>query len=744
MSRLKLKSAHKDCENCPVHDKLNLQKLGINADNADYVIALAGNPNTGKSTLFNALTGLRQHTGNWTGKTVARSEGSYQFHDDKYKVIDLPGTYSLISSSLEEEIARNFVLFGKPDVTVIVTDATRLERNLNLALQMLEISSRAIVCVNLIDEAEKNGIRIDEKTLSRDLGVPVVLTAARDQKGIYELLSAIEKIAHSAEPIKSRTIFDIDPKIIAPINQLEDVILSKYPFLPNSKWLATRLFDDDKSLVEALRNGEIEQLYADEDEKGIEKDRLGNAAFVLDAVESLKQKLPDDYHDKLVERTFSEAEKIAEKAIVKSGRKKRFNRDLFLDKIFMSPFLGYPVMFLLFALMFWITIAGANIPSAILFDVLVGKIHPFLKEGAEALSFPWWLSGFLIDGMYLATAWVISVMLPPMAIFFPMFTLLEDFGYLPRVAFNMDNLFKKAGAHGKQVMTMMMGFGCNAAGVVATRIIDSPRERLIAIITNNFAICNGRWPTQILIATIFIGALVPAHLAGFVSAMAVVGVALLGVLLTFVISWGLSNTVLKGQPSVFSLELPPYRVPKFWQTLYTSIIDRTLFVLWRAVVFALPAGATIWLISNINIAGEPIAAHMIHFLDPFGWFLGLNGIILVAYIVAIPANEIVIPTVLMLIVLMSGAQNYTDGAGVIFETDSIDSLGDILKNGGFTLLTAVNLMLFSLIHNPCSTTIYTIFKETKSVKWTLVSTFLPVVLGVIITVAVALVWRMNF
>jgi ferrous iron transport protein B len=306
----------------------------------------------------------------------------------------------------------------------------------------------------------------------------------------------------------------------------------------------------------------------------------------------------------------------------------------------------------------------------------------------------------------------------------------------------MDNLFKKAGAHGKQVMTMMMGFGCNAAGVVATRIIDSPRERLIAIITNNFAICNGRWPTQILLATIFIGALVPAHLAGFVSAMAVVGVALLGVAFTFLVSWGLSNTALKGQPSVFSLELPPYRAPKFWQTIYTSLIDRTIFVLWRAIVFALPAGAVIWLISNINVGAAPIAEHMVHFLDPLGWFLGLNGIILVAYIVAIPANEIVIPTILMLIVLMSGMEDAGSGAGVMFETDSISSLTALLKGNGWTLLTAVNLMLFSLLHNPCSTTIYTIFKETKSSKWTLVSTFLPIVMGFAITSIIALIWRL--
>lgn len=740
MANSKIDVSHANCEHCPVHDKLSLQKLGVDAANADFVVALAGNPNTGKSTVFNALTGLRQHTGNWTGKTVARSEGSFQFHEKKYKVIDLPGTYSLISSSLEEEIARNFVLFGKPDVTVIILDATRLERNLNLALQMLEISSRAVVCVNLVDEAAKKGIRIDAQTLARELGVPVVLTAARDGQGLFELTQAIEKIALSTDPVKARTIFKLDPEIAVPVQKLEKLLHQNWPGIPNARWLATRLLDDDKSLQEALRKGELGTK--DQADNNIsESNHSIYTEEILQQARLLQQKLPPDIHDKLVHRTFFEAGKIAQKSMKSSGMTKRFNLDILLDKIFISPIYGYPVMFLLFALMFWITVSGANYPSSLLFDLLIGQVQPWLKGLAEMAHFPWWLSGFLIDGMYLATAWVISVMLPPMAIFFPLFTLLEDFGYLPRVAFNMDNLFKKAGAHGKQVMTMMMGFGCNAAGVVATRIIDSPRERLIAIITNNFAICNGRWPTQILIASIFIGALVPASIAGFVSAMAVVAVALLGVLLTFIISKGLSSTMLKGQPSVFSLELPPYRMPKIWQTLYTSIIDRTIFVLWRAIVFALPAGAVIWLISNVEISGAPIASYMVHMLDPFGWLLGLNGIILVAYIVAIPANEIVIPTILMLIVLMSGQTAGHPAAGVIFEIDSTDALGSLLKNNGWTLLTAVNLMLFSLIHNPCSTTIFTIYKETKSMKWTAVSTLMPIVLGVLITTMVALVWR---
>ena len=344
--------------------------------------------------------------------------------------------------------------------------------------------------------------------------------------------------------------------------------------------------------------------------------------------------------------------------------------------------------------------------------------------------------------MYLATAWVVSVMLPPMMIFFPLFTLLEDFGYLPRVAFNLDNVFRKAGAHGKQSLSMMMGFGCNAAGVVSTRIIDSPRERLIAMITNNFALCNGRWPTQILIATIFIGALFPAYLAGFVSALAVVGIAVLGVIFTFVVSWGLSRTVLKGEVSTFSLELPPYRPPRVLQTLYTSVIDRTLFVLWRAIVFALPAGAVIWLIANIQIAGTSIAEHLINFLDPLGILIGLNGVILLAYIVAIPANEIVIPTVLMLTVLVTGIGGLGEGAGVMFELESENATLAILLAGGWTLLTAINMMLFSLVHNPCSTTIYTMYRESGSKKWAAVTALLPLGLGLVLTFFVAQIWRL--
>jgi ferrous iron transport protein B len=462
---------------------------------------------------------------------------------------------------------------------------------------------------------------------------------------------------------------------------------------------------------------------------------------ILLTARRLRERIEGDVHEHLVEALFADAARIADRAVSRPDRAARATFDRALDRIVTSRLWGFPVMLGLFTLMFWLTISGANVPSAMLADVLVDGLYPWLRDGAASLGLPWWLRGLLIDGMYLATAWVISVMLPPMAIFFPLFTLLEDFGYLPRVAFNLDRLFKAAGAHGKQAMSTMMGFGCNAAGVVATRIIDSPRERLIAIITNNFALCNGRWPTQILIATIFIGGLVPAHLAGLVSAAAVTGVALLGVGITFVAAWGLSRTVLKGEVSTFSLELPPYRPPRLWRTLYTSFIDRTLFVLWRAVVFALPAGAVIWASANIRLGELSIAEHLIHGMNPVGLALGLNGVILLAYIVAIPANEIIIPTVLMLTVLAAKMAGVGEGAGVMFELDSPEAIKLILTQGGWTVLTGVNLMLFSLLHNPCSTTIYTIYKETGSVRWTAVATLLPLGLGFAVTFAVATVWR---
>ena len=465
-----------------------------------------------------------------------------------------------------------------------------------------------------------------------------------------------------------------------------------------------------------------------------------NIDDIIALSEELRWKIGDDFHDNLAESIYADASKIVEDAVTKDDKKSKFRLDAKIDKIVTSKIWGFPIMLFILGVVLWLTIIGANYPSSMLATLLLDNVHPFLKGLGADIGFPWWLNGFLFDGVYLSVAWVIAVMLPPMAIFFPLFTLLEDFGYLPRVAFNMDNLFKKSGAHGKQALTMSMGFGCNAAGVVATRIIDSPRERLIAIITNNFSLCNGRWPTQILLATIFIGAVVPETYSSLASLSAVIGIAVLGIFFMFFFSWALSKTVLKGEVSTFNLELPPYRPPVFWKTIYTSLIDRTAIVLWRAIVFAAPAGAVIWLISNIFIGDESIATWTINSLDGFGFLLGLNGVILLAYIVAIPANEIVIPTILMLTVMVTGVAGGV-GDGVMFELDSVTATADILHAGGWTLLTAVNVMLFSLLHNPCSTTIYTIYKETNSIKWTVVASILPVIAGFIITFLVAQIWR---
>ncbi|MCU0454210.1 MAG: ferrous iron transporter B [Bacteroidetes bacterium] len=462
---------------------------------------------------------------------------------------------------------------------------------------------------------------------------------------------------------------------------------------------------------------------------------------LLETASAMRWEVGERLHDHTLEAIYDEAARIAGRAVVADGSTRRRNLERTLDRLLTNRWTGFPLMFVMLAVVFWVTIEGANVPSGLLADLLVDLGHPWLRGLADAAGLPSWLSGLTIDGVYLAVAWVVSVMLPPMAIFFPIFTLLEDFGYLPRVAFNLDGLFRKAGAHGKQALTMAMGYGCNAAAIVSTRIIDSPRERLIAILTNNFSICNGRWPTQILMATIFIGSLVPASLAGIVSALSVVGVVLIGVGFTFLVSWVLSRTVLKGEASSFSLELPPYRPPRIWQTLYTSLIDRTLIVLWRAVVWAAPAGAAIWLVGNVHVGDLTLAEHFILHVDPVAVFFGLNGVILLAYIIAIPANEIVIPTVLMLTVLTSGLAGVGSDAGVMFEADSASATAEILSAGGWTLLTGINLMLFSLLHNPCSTTIYTMYRETGSAKWTLVGSLMPLVIAFIVCAAVAGLWR---
>ncbi len=738
------------CKDCSVHHLGNLLKLGVNMDRHDHVVALAGNPNTGKSTVFNAITGLRQHTGNWPGKTVARAEGGFQLGEKRYKLVDLPGAYSLLAATYDEDIARNFILFGQPDVTVVVVDANHLERNLNLTLQVLDITERAVICLNLVDEARRHGKEIDHRRLAKELGVPVVPTVARSGDGIDELLQTIARVATGEIVCKPRRKNHIETKFEGKIGSLTREIENEFPRLSNPRWVALRLLDGDERIGEALNTGELLELTSQTVETAPVVHAVGGsgavatnggAERVLSSARALRWDLGAGFQDSLTENIYTEAARIAERATVLADDKPKFNLDRTIDNLLTSRWLGFPTMIAILTVVFWLTIAGANVPSGLLATLLIDKTLPALHLLGAWLHLPWWVSGFLFDGVYLATAWVISVMLPPMAIFFPLFTLLEDFGYLARVSFNLDGMFKRAGAHGKQALTMSMGFGCNAAGVVATRIIDSPREKLIAIITNNFALCNGRWPTQILVATIFVGGLVPAHLAGLVSATAVVGVAVLGVMLTFAVSWFLSKTMLQGEASSFSLELPPYRPPRFWQTVYTSLIDRTMFVLWRAVMFAAPAGAVIWLSGNISIGGPSIAEHLITFMDPFGLLLGLNGVILLAYVVAIPANEIVIPTILMLTIMTLRVTGVGEGPGVMFELEQANDIAELLRAGGWTLLTGVNLMLFSLMHNPCSTTIYTIWKETRSGKWTVVSALLPLVMGLVVCFLIAQVWR---
>jgi ferrous iron transport protein B len=689
----------------------------------------------------------------------------YSRDGKRVKVVDLPGTYSLQAGSTDEEVARDFVLFGRPDVTIVVVDATQLERNLNLVLQILEITDRVVVCLNLMDEARRHGIAVDPGRLAEELGVPVVPTVARRGDGIPELLEAIDGVASGSIETRPRRIERHAEPVEQVIERLVPMVESIYPNLPNARWVALRLLNADESVEEAFRSGDVGRI-AGPDGASAENGDLASSAFgdsgasgapvlplrpsdsataarreVLERASALRWELPRDFHDAVVETVFAAAEGIARKSEERGLRRVKFDLDRRMDLVLTSRWLGFPLMLLILAAVFWITIVGANVPSRLLSVLLIENGRPWLLGLAEAVRFPGWASGLLIDGVYLATAWVVSVMLPPMAIFFPLFTLLEDFGYLPRVAFNLDGMFRRVGAHGKQSLTMCMGFGCNAAGVVATRVIDSPRERLIAIITNNFSLCNGRWPTQILIATIFIGALVPAHLAGLVSAAAVVAVALLGIAAMFAASWLLSRTFLRGEATTFSLELPPYRPPRILQTLYTSVIDRTLIVLWRAVLFAAPAGAVIWLVANVSVGGTPLAGHFISWLNPLGLLIGLNGVILLAYVVAIPANEIVIPTVLMLTVLSAGIAGAGAEAGVMFEPESAYAMGELLRAGGWTLLTAVSLMLFSLLHNPCSTTLYTIYRESGSAKWTTVSALLPLAMGFSVCFAVTRIWH---
>ena len=672
------------------------------------VIALAGNPNVGKTTVFNSLTGMRQHTGNWPGKTVDCALGRYTRGEQEYLLVDLPGTYSLMAHSAEEEAARDFLCFGGADGAVVVCDATCLERNLNLALQTLELMPRAVVCVNLLDEAEGKGIRVDLEELSRRLGVPVVGTAAGRGKGLEELTAAVEEVSGAALPPEAVRV-NYPPEVEEALNRLEPLLEPGLAGRVPARWTALRLLEEDNTLIAALgealgwdprADGAVRRALAEEQ---AELERRGLDRYAL--------------RDGVVTALVRQAEDLAG-AVVAWDRADYDRRDRRLDRLFTSRATGIPVMVALLAAVLWITVSGANLPSELLSAGLFW-VQDRLTDLFTYLGAPPWLHGALVLGVYLVLAWVVSVMLPPMAIFFPLFTLLEDFGYLPRVAFVLDRAFQRAGACGKQALTLCMGFGCNAVGVVGARIIDSPRERLIAVLTNSFVPCNGRFPTLIAILTMFFVGTAGGVGRSLLSALLLTAVIVLGVLFTFAVSQLLSATVLRGVPSSFALELPPYRRPDVGRVLVRSVLDRTLFVLGRAVSVAAPAGLVIWLMANVEAGGLSLLAHCTGFLDPFARLLGLDGVILMAFLLGFPANEIVLPIVIMA---------YLAG-GSLVEFDSLDALRQLLVENGWTGLTAVCTLLFSLFHWPCSTTCLTVRRETGSIRWTLLAAALPAGVG---------------
>ena len=642
-------------------------------------IALAGVPNVGKSTVFNELTGLRRHTGNWTGKTVDCAEGSFVADGICCTVADIPGTYSLFARSAEEKEARDYIVSGGADVVLVVCDMTSPERSLPLALQILELTDKVAVFFNLSDEAKKKNISVDCKKLSSLLGVPVISGSARDGKGIKEAVRACIDVARGGNP---------------------DATVPRYP-------------DHIEKIIGNAENGRekrrsrANELFASPAEYGFEDEEK-----IRDEMASVFVSLCDEMCKNTVTRKSSQ----------------RVNSERKLDRLFTGKYTAFPMMALLITFVFWLTLKGANYPSEALWTLLCG-LGEYLRGALEYLNVPSAVVGFFVDGVYGVSARIVSVMLPPMAIFFPLFTLLEDFGYLPRVAFNLDRCYKKCGGCGKQALCMCMGLGCNAVGISGCRIIDSKRERLIAIFTNSFVPCNGRFPTLITLISAF---LIPATgvLSGIASAAAMTAVMAFSVAATLLASKILSKTVLKGTPSSFTLELPPYRPPKILKTITRSVVDRTLKVLGRAAVVAAPAGAVIWILANLDIGGASILSHITSALDPIGKLMGLDGTMLASFILALPANEIVLPVALMSYLSTS---TVSDAGGAL--------VGEILIANGWTVKTAVCAVVFTLFHWPCSTSLLTVKKETGSIKYMLFAAFLPTAFGFILCCLINFIWE---
>ena len=663
----------------------------------DILVSLAGNPNVGKSTIFNRLTGMRQHTGNWAGKTVDTAYGIAVHNGKRIKLVDLPGSYSLLTNSGEEEVARDFICFGGSDANVVVCDATAIERNLGLLLQVLEISPHTILCVNLIDEAAKKGIQIDTAELSRRLKIPVVATSGRSGKGIDALLDEIVKMADIKEfnrafqPKYSEELESAIKKLSSP---LIDQAAEKIGLTP--RYLKLRILENDTVFLSSLKKF-----------TGIDLGGIIGAEHNCDVSSEIASCL------------MKTAERLRYDTVHSS---KTNTRDRKIDRVLTNKFFGPLIMLLMLAVIFWITISGANYPSTLLSDFFFSLEGGFYNA-LSRIGLPTVICDIIVYGVYRVVAWIVSVMLPPMAIFFPLFTLLEDLGVLPRIAFNLDRCFEKCRTCGKQALTMCMGFGCNAAGVIGCRIIDSPRERMIAMLTNSLVPCNGRFPTLItLISLFFIGGygLISSVGAALVLCLFII----LSVVMTFLSSALLSRTLLKGMPSSFTLELPPYRRPQVLKILLRSIFERTLFVLGRAVYAAVPAGLIIWFAANITVDGSTILQIVSDFLDPVGRLMGLDGVILIAFILGFPANEIVVPLIVM---------GYLS-TGTLNEITDMALLGQLFASNGWTQLTALNVMLFSLFHWPCATTVMTLKKETGSVGWTALGVLLPTVIGFILCV----------
>ena len=659
-------------------------------------IALAGNPNVGKSTIFNTLTGMHQHTGNWPGKTVGVASGTYTYKKEEYELIDLPGTYSLISHSEEETVTRNYLCFHDYDMVLVVCDGLCLERNLNLVLQVLEITPNVIVCVNLLDEAKKKKVEIDLNTLEKKLGVPVIGTEARYKKGIHELMETISNFKPSKRVVKVRYKKEIEEEI----QKVEISLQEKNIKNLSSRWLALRLLENDEILTK-----EIEE-YLDHESLEIEKINI--------------QK------DEIVEAIVRKAEGIASSVICYDKEKKDTRK---IDKILTNKITSIPIMLLMLMFIFYLTITFSNYPSEILFSWF-SKLEECFLTFFENIHAPLWVSSLLIGGIYKTLSWVVAVMLPPMTIFFPLFTILEDLGVLPRIAFNLDKGFQKCCACGKQALCMMMGFGCNAAGVIGTRIIDSKRERLIAILTNNLVPCNGRFPTIIVMISMFlIGVNNKFH--SFYQSFILILVIIISILMTFLVSYLLSKTLLKGMPSSFTLELPPYRKPQFIKVIVRSIFDKTLHVLSRAIIVTIPAGLMIWLLANIQIGDVSILMHIENFLDPFGKLIGLDGVIIASFLLGFPANEIVIPIMIMSYLSLGTITGYS----------SVSELKELLINNNWTLLTAINMIIICLFHFPCSTTCLTIKKETGSIKWMIYAMVIPTIIGILLCFLTTSIFR---